>query len=97
VTARAVFDACFAAKNAFLHPGPAHRVEEIHFFGSQKPDHFVDISDVMEAKLELLAHHRSQFPDFGRVERLVKERMCGPRGEWAHAEGFRVLRVQQPT
>jgi LmbE family N-acetylglucosaminyl deacetylase len=97
VSARAVFDACFAAKNQWLYPGEAHRVEEIHFFGSHRPDVFVDISDVVEAKLGLLRCHRSQFPDFAKVERLVRETISPPHGACAHAEGFRVLRVRQVT
>jgi LmbE family N-acetylglucosaminyl deacetylase len=95
--AQAVFDACFAAKNLWLYPGEAHRVEEIHFFGSHRPNQFVDVSDVMERKLELLACHRSQFPDFARVERLVRERLSGPHDGYAHAEPFRVLRIEQLT
>jgi LmbE family N-acetylglucosaminyl deacetylase len=95
VSARAVFDACFAAKNLWLYPGEAHRVAEIHFFGSHRPNHFVDVSDVVEAKLDLLRCHRSQFPDFARVEKLVRETICPPHGAFAHAEGFRVLRVGQ--
>jgi LmbE family N-acetylglucosaminyl deacetylase len=97
VAARVVFDACFAAKNLWLYPGEAHRVEEVHFFGSHKPNHFVDISDVMERKLELLACHRSQFPDFGKVEKLLKERISKSHGEYRYAEGFRVLKVEQVT
>jgi LmbE family N-acetylglucosaminyl deacetylase len=95
VSAIATFDACFAAKNRWLYPGEPHRVEELCFFFSHRPDHFEDISGVIDAKLELLACHRSQFPDFERVKRTVRERMCPPRGEYAHAEAFRVLRVEQ--
>jgi LmbE family N-acetylglucosaminyl deacetylase len=95
--AQVVFDACFAAKNLWLYPGEPHRVEEIHFFGSHRPNHFVDISDVVERKLELLACHRSQFPDFSRVEKLVRERLSPPHDGYAHAEAFRVLHVEQVT
>jgi LmbE family N-acetylglucosaminyl deacetylase len=95
IAARVVFDACFAAKNLWMYPGEAHRVGEIHFFGSHKPNHFVDITDVMERKLELLACHRSQFPDFAKVEKLVKEKMSKPHGGFEYAEGYRVLQVEQ--
>jgi LmbE family N-acetylglucosaminyl deacetylase len=97
VAARAVFDACFVAKNRWIVPGDVHRVEEIHFFGSHAPDHFVDISDVIDTKLELLACHRSQFTNFERVERYIRERISGPHGDFAHAEAFRVLKVEQIT
>lgn len=95
VAAEVVFDACFAAKNLWMYPDEPHRVEEIYFFGSNKPDCFVNIEDVIEAKLELLACHRSQFPDFSRVERFVRERMSKAHEEYKFAEAFRILRVEQ--
>jgi LmbE family N-acetylglucosaminyl deacetylase len=95
VAARAVFDACFVAKNRWILPGHPHRVEEIHFFGSREPDHFVDISDVIDLKLELLACHRSQFTDFERVGRYIRERISGPHGDYTQSEGFRILKVEQ--
>jgi LmbE family N-acetylglucosaminyl deacetylase len=97
IAAQAVFDACFAAKNLWMYPGKPHRVEEIFFFGSHKPNHYVDISEVIEAKLELLACHRSQFPDFGRVEKFIRDRMSKTHEEYAYAESFRILKVEQIT
>jgi LmbE family N-acetylglucosaminyl deacetylase len=97
IAGEAVFDACFAAKNLWMFPGEPHRVEEIHFFGSYKPDHFVDIGDVVDLKLELLSCHRSQFPDFSRVEKFVRERMSKAHEAYEYAESFRVLRVEQLT
>ena len=97
IAGEVVFDACFAAKNLWMYPGDAHRVDEIYFFGSHKPDLFVDIGDVIDAKLELLACHRSQFPDFSRVEKFIRERMSKGNGEYEYAESFRVLRVEQIT
>ena len=97
IVGEAVFDACFAAKNLWMYPGDPHRVEEIHFFGSHKPNHFVDISDVIDLKLELLACHRSQFPDFAKVEKFVRERMSKQHAEYAYAESFRVLKIEQIT
>ena len=94
-SAQLAFDACFAAKNRWLYPGEPHRVEELHFFGSHKPNHFVDISDVIETKLDLLACHRSQFPDFDKVRTLVRERLSGPHESYAYSEAFRVVRVEQ--
>jgi LmbE family N-acetylglucosaminyl deacetylase len=97
VTARAVFDACFAAKNAWMYAGTPHRIESIYFYGSHEPDHFVDISDLMEFKLKLLACHASQFPDFERLARFIREELSPPYGDYRHAEGFRLLQVQQLT
>ncbi len=94
--AQLAFDACFAAKNRWLYPGEPHRVEEIWFFGSHKPDTFVDVSEVIDRKLELLACHRSQFPDFTAIARQVRETLSGPHDGYAHAESFRVLRLAPP-
>jgi LmbE family N-acetylglucosaminyl deacetylase len=95
IAAQVVFDACFAAKNLWMYPGEAHRVEDIYFYASHKPNHFIDIGDVVEAKLELLACHRSQFPDFSKVERVVRERLSKLHSEFAYAEAFRILHVEQ--
>jgi LmbE family N-acetylglucosaminyl deacetylase len=97
IAAEVVFDACFAAKNLWIYPGEAHRVEEIYFFGSHKPDCFIDVGDVIDTKLELLACHRSQFPDFSKVEKFVREKMSKIHDGYDFAEGFRVLRVEQIT
>jgi LmbE family N-acetylglucosaminyl deacetylase len=97
ITAQVVFDACFAAKNLWMYPGEPHRVNEIYFFGSHKPNRFVDISDIIDTKLELLACHKSQFPDFSKVERFIRERMSKTSGDYAYAEGFRVLHIEQIT
>ncbi len=97
IAAEAVFDACFAAKNLWMYPGEAHRIEEIYFFGSQKPDHFVDIGDVIEAKIELLACHKSQFTDFNRVAKFVRGKMSQSHQDYEYAESFRVLRIEQIT
>lgn len=97
VSGEAVFDACFAAKNLWMYPGESHRVEEIYFFGSYKPNIHIDVGEVIEAKLELLACHRSQFPDFSRVEKFVRERMSKMSEEYEYAESFRVLHVEQLT
>lgn len=95
--AQIVFDACFAAKNLWMYPGESHRVDEVYFFGSHKPNHYVDISDVVEMKLELLACHRSQFPDFSKVEKFVRARMSKTHDEYAYAESFRLMRIEQIT
>jgi LmbE family N-acetylglucosaminyl deacetylase len=95
IAARVVFDACFAAKNRWMYPGEAHRVDEIYFFASHKPNRVIDISDVIDMKLELLACHRSQFPDFEKVEKLIRERVSEPHGDYEYAEKFRVLEVEQ--
>ena len=64
VLAKLVFDACFFAKNHFISAGEPHRVTKIYFFGTDKPNYFEDITSLIDYKLELLACHHSQFPDF---------------------------------
>lgn len=91
----AAFDAVFAAKNLWMYDGEPHRVEELWLFGSHAPDRFVDISADIDRKIEILRCHRSQFPEPERVERLVREELSGPHGEYRHCERFRVLRVGQ--
>jgi LmbE family N-acetylglucosaminyl deacetylase len=97
VAAQAVFDACFAAKNHWMYPGPAHRVERIYFYGSQQPNHFEDISDLIDFKLRLLACHQSQFPDFSKVERFIREVVSAQSRQHKYSEAFRILEVQQLT
>lgn len=97
VASEAVFDAVFAAKNKWMYPGPAHQVEQIYFFGSDRPDHFEDISNLMDFKLDLLASHKSQFPDFSRVEKFVREDICGQHPHIKYSEPFRILDIKQIT
>ncbi len=93
----AVFDACFAAKNNLMYPGSQHKVEKIYFFATNKPNHFEDISDLIEFKLELLRCHKSQFPDFSKVEKYLKERVSVRHGSYQYCEAFRVIEVRQLT
>jgi len=97
VAARAIFDAVFAARNLWMVPGRPHATGEIHFYGSHRPDRFVDIGEQIDRKLDLLACHASQFPDFDRVARFVAEDISGPHGDYRHCERFRVLRIAQHT
>jgi len=97
VAAEAVFDACFAAKNYHMYPGTAHRVEKMYFFASDKPDHFEDITDLIDYKLKLLSFHKSQFPDFSKVEKYIKEKVSNQTEEYKYSEAFRVMEVIQVT
>ena len=97
IAAETVFDACFAAKNHLMYPGPAHRVQKIFFFASDKPDHFEDITALIEFKLQLLACHRSQFPDFSKVEKYIREKVAAQSQKYKYSEAFRVLEVEQLT
>ena len=97
VVAEVVFDACFAAKNQLMYPGERHQVEKIFFFASDKPDHFEDITGLIDFKLELLACHKSQFPDFSVIDRYIREKVSAQTEKYKYSEAFRLLEVIQLT
>jgi LmbE family N-acetylglucosaminyl deacetylase len=47
-----------------------HKISEIYIMGAPNVNHFVDVSDVMEIKIEALLCHASQF--IGRTDEMVK-------------------------
>jgi len=95
VVALAVFDACFAAKNHLMYEGEQHLVDKIYFFGSDKPDNFEDITDLIDQKLQLLAMHKSQFPDFSKIENFIKNEVSAKSKDYKYSEAFRVIKVRQ--
>jgi len=97
VLAEVVFDACFAAKNMYMYPGTPHRIEKLYLFASDKPNYFEDITDQIDFKLELLACHKSQFPDFRKVESFIKNEVSKQTERYTYSEAFRVIEVRQIT
>lgn len=97
IAALATFDAVFAAKNRFIYSNtlPEHRVSKIYFFGTNKPNLFVDISKDIDFKLDLLSSYKSQFPDFEHFTRFFKENIVYHTAEYKYAEAFRVLEIVQ--
>jgi LmbE family N-acetylglucosaminyl deacetylase len=68
-----------------------HKIAEVYIMGAPNMNHFVDISDVMEIKIEALLCHASQF--VGRtedVEKAVRTRIAdvGTKYGVAYAEEF---------
>ena len=68
-----------------------HKISEIYIAGAPNINHFVDISNVMEIKIEALLCHSSQFT--GRtedVEKIVRTRIAdlGAKYGVAYAEEF---------
>jgi LmbE family N-acetylglucosaminyl deacetylase len=68
-----------------------HKISEIYIAGAPNINHFVDISNVMEIKIEALLCHASQF--IGRtedVEKMVRTRIAdlGAKYGVAYAEEF---------
>ena len=49
---------------------PTHKVRELYLWGVNEPNFSVDITDVLETKIEALLAHRSQFPDPGFAEQM---------------------------
>ena len=49
-----------------------HTVEEVWLWGSDDPNHKVDITDTLEQKLKALKCHQSQMPDYPRIEEMVR-------------------------
>lgn len=97
VLSEVVFDACFAAKNKLMYPGQPHQVEKVYFYGSNNPNHYEDITKSIDFKLELLACHQSQFPDFKKVADFVKNKLSKGTKKFKYSEAFRILEVEQLT
>ena len=97
VIATAVFDSVFAAKNNFIYPhkNGLHRVERIFFFGSNRPDYFVDITKEIDFKLDVLSSFKSQFPNFENFAVFFRENLASHTDKYKYSESFRVIDVIQ--
>ena len=97
VAGEAVFDALYpAAGSPAFFPEltkqyPPHRINESWFYATDKPNVFVDISGMINKKLEALKQHKSQIIDFKEIEQRIKSwgRKFGERAKVKYAEGFR--------
>lgn len=92
----AVFDSVFATKNKFLFSGEPHKVDSLFFFGSNAPNRKENITKFLNIKMKALKQHKSQFPDFSKVEKFVKEYLLD-KSEKGYFEKFRVVEVVQIT
>lgn len=101
--AEAVYDAVYPASGSwFFFPEilkqgyKPYQPEEIWFFGSAKPDKFVNIEPVMEKKIASLLCHESQLEN----KKDVRQRIIGRAKTTArpkrlkYAEAFRVLKLE---
>jgi LmbE family N-acetylglucosaminyl deacetylase len=103
VAADVALDAAFpSAETRFIFPellaeGLApHKVKQVFLHGSERPDTFVDIADVLDMKLAALKEHRSQMGDWDPTEMITGwARQEGARRGLAAAEAFRLLRLDQ--
>ncbi len=97
VAAIAVFDACFAAKNQYIYGRLAkpHKVSQIYFYGTDAPNHFIDITKDMDFKLEVLRCFKSQLPNFDEFSVFVREELSKWTNDYEYSEAFRVMEVRQ--
>lgn len=69
-----------------------HKVREIWFFGSEEPNHIIDISATFEQKMKALYCHKSQIESMGRekVANWVREkcRQMAEGTDYSLAEAF---------
>ena len=75
----------------------AHRVREVWVGATQEPDHFVDVTDYIDRKIQAIECHRSQLgkPHHGSdgPGKWIRERLhaVGEQAGYEYAEGFRRL------
>jgi LmbE family N-acetylglucosaminyl deacetylase len=101
VAADVALDAAFpSAETRFIFPellaeGLApHKVKQVFLHGSERPDTFVDIADVLDMKLAALKEHRSQMGDWDPTGMITGwARQQGARRGLLAAEAFRLLRL----
>ncbi len=85
-----------------------HNVDEVFFWGSEQPDIFIDISSVIDLKIESLLAHRSQIQDwvdeaggdeaFGKRMKDMSQRSNRKFGvSYEHAESFRRYGMRRNT
>ena len=70
-------------------------MEKIYFFGTNKPNSEVDISEHMELKLKMLKCYKSQFPNFANFEKFFRDNIAYKNAEGKYVETFRVVEVVQ--
>jgi LmbE family N-acetylglucosaminyl deacetylase len=98
VTIDAVFP---AARNRMYHPElldaglEPHTVTEVYLGGTEHPNRWVNISSVLEKKLDALRCHASQFDDPEEVVKWIAERSreIDEYGHEVFREGFRVMKI----
>lgn len=102
-TALAVFDAIYpAAGTSTYQPQPdeghpPHKVREVYFTASSKPNLYVDISATIDLKVRALISHCSQIKQPERFAGFVRKNAArhGSHIGCAYAEAFRRLEVPQ--
>lgn len=75
----------------------SHIVKDVFLTNFQKSNFFVDISSVIEIKLDALAKHKSQQDDPAGTRQFIRERakMVGKNIDAEYAEGFIRIRIER--
>ena len=102
--ADAVLDAVFpSAETRLIFPelldeGLApHKVQTVFIHGSDHPDTFIDIGDVLDVKIAALRQHKTQMGTWDPTEMITMwARQQGARRKIKAAESYRVMRLHEP-
>ena len=71
-----------------------HKVRRVFIHGAERPDTFIDISDVLDVKLAALKEHRTQMGKWDPTEMITAwAREQGSARNLAAAESFRLMRL----
>ena len=97
ICAEICYDSVFAAKNNYIYPhkNGNHKVNQIYFFGADKPNYFTDITKDIDFKLDVLSSYKSQFPDFANFADFYKKNFDNASKKYKYSEAFRVMDVVQ--
>jgi LmbE family N-acetylglucosaminyl deacetylase len=73
------------------------KVGEIWFYGSEKPDHYVDISETFHLKIAALKEHDSQVGRSTNLEDRIRERVTevGKEANLPMAEAFKIVKMRR--
>jgi LmbE family N-acetylglucosaminyl deacetylase len=72
-----------------------HKVRMVFIHGSDHPDTFIDIADVLDVKLAALKQHKTQMGAWDPAEMITAwARQQGARRKLKAAESYRVMRLQ---
>ena len=74
-----------------------HKVRAVFIHGSERPDTFIDIADVLDVKLAALKQHKTQMGAWDPTEMITAwARQQGARRKLKAAESYRLMRLHQP-
>ena len=73
-----------------------HKVSLVFIHGSDRPDTFIDIADVLDVKLAALKQHKSQMGEWDPTEMITGwARLQGARRKLKAAESYRLMRLHE--